>query len=129
MIDPLDELIVKEPENPNKILADCIKDFVKMTPEGNLIFEPDFYNQPEWKRVLLTTLGRKAAYTKKLCESESISLKELSKLSSVPTTSVTRTTGRELKNIVKTISKGNYHIPDYNLVRSKKLLENEVKKK
>ena len=127
--DALDELIVSEPSDPVKIVADLIKDYVKLVKDGNLQFEPNFYEQQEWKRVLIVLIGRKALAIKKLIKNEEISRKEVSTLATLPATSVTRALSRELKGIVKRGSKeGVYFVPNYNLLRCKKLIEKKYSK-
>jgi len=123
--DPLDELIVDESENPNiNLLAELVSPYLRFAKEsGEIIFNEDFYKLKDWQKVLISLLGRKVIFIKKLQEDfeEKITPKTLSGNLGIPHKSITKYASKELKGIIKS-KKGKYFVPNYNLYKCKEKL-------
>jgi hypothetical protein len=130
MADALDELIVDTKARPDlDLLANILKDNIQLTTDGNLNFSEDFHKYPDWKKVMLYMLGRKAIVIKKLSKEikEESMPAEIGKYILVSGDTVGKRIARELKRIVVK-NKGGYFIPNYNLLKCKELLEKKGSK-
>jgi len=127
--DPLDELIVNENMPVDKtLLADVLKGELTITKDGQVSYSDRFSSYKQWKRVMLYLLSRKVMVIKKIggLTSEKASADELSKNALLPKSSIGRVLAENLRRIVIS-EKGKYHIPNYNLVRCKAILDGNQK--
>ncbi len=124
--DALDELIVDENQSiDTNLLASLLKDRLVPSKEGNISYNTSFYQFPEWKRMLLFILIRKAIVIKGLKSiKEKATYKEVAEGAFIPITSVPRTHLRNLKGIVLKDKEG-YFVPNYNLIKCKLKLEEQ----
>ena len=123
--DALDELIVNDSQSVDvNLLGSLLKGNITLSKNGNINYESSFYNYPEWKRMLLYLLARKAIVLKNLHEGlkEKATYKEIATGSFIPLTSIARTHLRNLKGLVLKDKEG-YYVPNYNLIKCKTKLE------
>jgi len=131
--DALDELIVEEEKGADvDLLADILKNYLRLSKSGEILFESNFYDLTEFKKAMLFILSRKAIFVKKLNNKmkECVTQKEISEKAFIPHKNVSKVIKR-LKNFVIEKEKGCYIILNYNLIKCKKFLEenSEHKKK
>jgi hypothetical protein len=123
---PLDKLIVEKDVNEISldVLASILQSFVRLTKEGELLFERSFYELPEWKKVTIYLLSRKVISIKKLIAQfdEGASPKEISEVTGVPSKSISRDLSTKLKTLVRN-EKGKYKIPHYNIHKCAEMLK------
>ena len=124
--DALDELIVDVNQLVDiSLLADLLRGNLTLSREGNINYENNFYNSPEWKRMVLYLLARKAIALKNLKNIKEKALyKEVAEGAFIPATSVPRTHLKSLKGVVLKDKEG-YFIPNYNLIKCKLKLEEQ----
>lgn len=125
MVDSLDELIVDESKEPDlDILAKILKGNAELTTEGKLNFSEEFFKYPDWKKIMIYLIGRKAVVIKKLNKEmkESVMPGEIGKHILVSGENVGKRLSRELK-IVVTKNKDGYFVPNYRLLKCKSMLE------
>ena len=123
MSDKLDALIVKEGKPDFDLLGEILQPYVRLGQDGSILFEKNYGVLPQWGKVLVYLLARKALISKNLTkESEGQSPKEICDKTYVPRKSITSILVSELKGIVAN-KKGRYNIPNYNLYRCKDALQ------
>lgn len=126
---PLDEIIIDEDIKPDlNLLASILKGNLRITKNGEIIFEEKVRVGAAWKRELYYLLARKVIVIKKLKQiKEEVSNKEISEEAFIPPQTLSRFPTRELKPVLKKTKRGLYIIPNYNLLKSKRLLEGKIK--
>jgi hypothetical protein len=123
--DPLDELIVDvNVKADSRLLAGILKDYIRITRTGEVLFENAFDKEKEWKKVMLFLLAKKVIALKKLDKDlvEETRPKDISEKTFVSSGTVRRSLKRELKNIVAKSGRGSYKIPNFNLRKCKLLI-------
>ena len=122
--DALDELIVNEDQKPDSdLLAGILKNYVRFSQNGEILFAENFTDLQQWKKVLVYLLARKAAVIKKLVQlKECAAPLEISNKIFIPAGNISKFLNRELKSIVKEQKKC-YFVPNYNLLKCKEILE------
>lgn len=128
MTDPLDDLIVDESVEPDlTLISKILKGNVELTKkEGRIIFSEDFHDFPDWKKIMIFLLARKAVVIKKLNKEikEHSMPTEIGKNILVSGDNVGKRLARELKGIAIKNPDG-YFIPNYKLVKCRDLLESK----
>lgn len=129
--DPLDKLIVdEEGAMDSSLLASLITGSIRLSKDGEIIFDRPFFKQNDWKKIMLYLLARKAIFIKKLKRDfqEDVKPKEISEILNIPKNSVTKFLSRDLKGITKS-EKGAHKIPNYNLYKCEEVLKNDKTKR
>jgi len=127
--DALDELIVDENSVPDSnILGQILKDFVLFTKKGEMIFSEKYRSLPDWKKILIYLLARKAAILKNLIsEKESAMPAKIGDDTMVSNAAIGKRLARELKGVIKKDKEG-YFIPNFNIFKCRSLMNKKGRK-
>ncbi len=126
--DPLDHLIVDEDVKPDlNLIAEILNGNVRLNKSGKVLLESNFKKLPYWKQVLVYLIAKKAIVIKKLGEKPIEACKpiEIREAIYVDNKLIGTCLVRELKTIV-TKEKERYFIPNYNLLKTKKVFNGEI---
>jgi len=121
--DELDTLVVDEDMYIDKgILANVLKDYLRITKSAQIIPEALFYELNNEKKVILYLLARKVMKIKGIVEVEGVGPSQISKDIGLPVGSVKTVTYKIGKTLLKSEG-GSYIVPNYNLKRVTELIK------
>lgn len=123
--DEFDNLIVSSNDVINKkIIADLLTHFVKISTDGEVLFENTFFSLDNKRKLLIYLLTRKVMKIKNIgsLEAEEAGPSEISNKTGIAFGSVTWTV-RDMDNkFIKSIN-GKYYVPNYYIEKIKDLFK------
>lgn len=126
--DPLDEIVVNGNANLDRgLLTSILKGRIGINQSGRPVYTDSFYNYPDWKKIVLSMLARKASVIKQFDPNlkEAMSSKEICQDSMVSPDNLSRRLSRELKSVVEKTPQG-YVVPNYRLIKCKDILAGDT---
>lgn len=125
MSDAFDDLFVEKDELNKEILKDVLAGRVKMTSEGDIIFQKDF--DPK-TAIILYLLSNKVFVMRKIKEQEADGPREIHLKTGVAEGTVKRYVRDLQKDRLLVNKNGKYFVPNHALTKIKKLVEDNDKK-
>ena len=123
--DVLDELIISNKKELDKeLIANLLKNFIRITQDAEVSLEPDFFKLNNEKKVIVYLLSRKVMKFKDIIKTEGVGQHQISRDINIPVGSTKTVINRITKSLLKK-DEGGYVIPNYNLNKIKELFKNE----
>ncbi|MFH1591970.1 MAG: hypothetical protein ABIB47_01235 [Candidatus Woesearchaeota archaeon] len=123
--DVLDKLIIaNKKEFDKELIANLLKDFIRITPDADVSLEPDFFKLNNERKVIVYLLSRKVMKIKDIIKTEGVGQHQISRDINIPVGSTKTVIKRIAKSLLKKDDSG-YVIPNYNLNKIKELFKDE----